>query len=67
MLIALRKEIRAKEMKLGIRSIEATIERFELDVLKAQLEMNRLEEELGRSRTTLLEKQEELDKLLKEN
>lgn len=63
---ALKKEIRAKEIKLSMRSIETTIERFELDLLKVKLEEDRLEDELGRSRIALTEKQAELDTLLKE-
>lgn len=64
---ALKKEIRAKEIKLSMRSIETTIERFELDLLKVKLEEDRLEDELGRSRIALTEKQAELDTLLKES
>ena len=64
---ALKKEIRVREIKLGIRSLEMTIERFELDLLKVNLEKNRLEDELERSRTALTDRQNEFETLLKEN
>lgn len=60
---ALNKQILEKEISVSMRSIEATIERFELDLLKTRLEAVRLEEELGRSKATLQEKAEELKKL----
>jgi hypothetical protein len=59
-------EIRKKELKLGIKSLETSVERFELELLKLQLEEHRLTEELGKSSAALAEKQLELEGLQKE-